>query len=523
MPVSVTSNLSASYAQRALRERSDAAGVSIQRLSSGQRVFRADQDAAALAVGSNLKIENAALNSARVNASGAISALQIVDGALTQLDNLVTRMKVLAVQAGSANLSDPERALVDKEFQALLAEVDRLANDTEFNGVFPLKGSAAFTLHGAANYGGDGIIGLTVGTNGITADAVFRYSYDSTTEQLTMTRVDAGATTSQTIDITGLMDNLAGAGNNLGAGHTLPLNFGGVGVTLTLGPAFDRGADILPTLTDLSGPDISFISPPNVFEPATMNLGLDAVTALQGLPGAFYSAITGDLTLPIQSNGTTVTLGALPGISYTVNGTPTALNTASADFAGGNAVIDVYIDTASGPALLGRVNLQGVATTGTTGGSLVVSMGQGVMGAEYSGDNAGTTMTYMVGSGVIAGQDLVQVRIPAANTRALGLALARVDTLTNATAAIDALSLTQDVVYQTRAEVGAQQSRLEMVMGNLNIIVENNERARSTLMDTDASEEIVNLTTQQAMLEVGVSMLSQANQIPKKLLELLRQ
>lgn len=521
MPVSIVSNLSSQFAQNAIQLRNDNVTNSTQRLSSGKRVFASSEDAAALAVSSSLRIENAALANAQINAAGGVSMLQIADGSLSQIGDIAIRMKTLAIQASTGNYGPTERAALDQEFQALKGEIDRISGDTEFNGVRMLAGRPAFTLAGAHDYSADGVVGLNLGQSNLTADATFRYSYDSSTEQFTLTQIDGGTATSQVIDITALLDNVAGTSQNLGAGRTLPLSFNGLGVTLTLGSAFDRGADILPTVTDGTGSDISLTTP--TFVPATTNLSGEAVAALQAL-GAPYAASSGDIVFDVQTDGTAVTLAGVPGLRFDVNsGGVGADGAASADLVGAATLVDVYITTASGQELLGRLNLGAVATTGPTDGTLTVPLGQGIVGATYDGLTGDTELTYKIGTGIVAGQDLLTVNVAAVRVDALGLTSVNVLDQFSADNAITVMSTVLTTINQVRAQLGAQQARLEFVGRNIATVTENNEGARSALIDVDVPAEITNLTNDQAMLEVGVSMLSQANRMPQLLLDLLRQ
>lgn len=529
MPVSIVSNAAASYAQRAMQVRNDNIIISTQKLTSGQRVFSVDEDPAALAVGSGLKIENAALNSARLNVASGVSMLQVADGALGQMNNVLVRMQTLATQAASGHLADSERVIINGEFLALRTEIDRLAADTEFNGVAMLAGTTGYNLEGAHAFSVDGVSNLTFDPTAFLTDGVVRYSYDSATEQLTLSRIDGGSVSTQIVDLTALLDAVAGVGQNMSAGESLTVTFSGVGASLTLGPAFDRGADILPTVTDNSGVDVAFGTPP-VWVPATTGLTLSGVNGngttggLQGL-GSAYNAATGDVTLAVDTDGTAVVLGGVAGLRYSVNGGAFgAGGAASANLVtGAAAYVDVQVSDGSGGWMgVGRMTMGAVTTAGTTDGTLVLSLGQGVVGADLQGTPGGTTLTYKVGTGILAGQDTIAVTIPAVTVGGLGLASTEVNTKVNANNAIDSIKAALNVLNSARATVGAQQSRLEAVGSNLGVIIENNTSAASALLDTDASEELTNIATDQAMLQLGISMLSRANQLPDLILQLLR-
>jgi len=134
MALTIISNFAANVAHRSLVESDSMATDSLAKLSSGQRVLAAKDDAASLAIGSRLSAEVAAMSQAGVNAGQAVSLLQVADGAMSAVNDILIRMKTLAVQAGSGQLGTTERAMLDTEYQALLLEIDRIANDTEFNG-----------------------------------------------------------------------------------------------------------------------------------------------------------------------------------------------------------------------------------------------------------------------------------------------------------------------------------------------------------------------------------------------------
>ena len=88
--------------------------------------------------------------------------------------------------------------------------------------------------------------------------------------------------------------------------------------------------------------------------------------------------------------------------------------------------------------------------------------------------------------------------------------------------AIGAVNTAINTLSSIRADVGAAQSRLEFASNNLAVSIENSEAARSALLDVDVAEEITNFTTKQVLLQAGVSMLAQANQLPQNLLQLLQ-
>jgi flagellin len=141
MALNVISNFAANVAHRHLTMSDKDATESVAKLSSGQRVLSAKDDAAAMAIGSRLSADVASLDQAGINAGQAVSMLQIADGGMARVQDILVRMKSLAVQASSGQLSDTQRGQLDTEYQALINEIDRIADDTEFSGQKLIDGS----------------------------------------------------------------------------------------------------------------------------------------------------------------------------------------------------------------------------------------------------------------------------------------------------------------------------------------------------------------------------------------------
>src|SRR5512147_1103223 len=146
MPLTGTTNTSAHTALRYLAANSANASSSLAKLSSGSRIVKASDDAASLAVGTKIKADVTALKQAAVNASQASSLLQVADGGMSRISDILQRMKALSVQAQSGSVTDNERSFLDEEYQALSQQVDDIASQTKFNGSVLLNGTAANSL-----------------------------------------------------------------------------------------------------------------------------------------------------------------------------------------------------------------------------------------------------------------------------------------------------------------------------------------------------------------------------------------
>ena len=141
MGLRINTNPASLNAQRNLKGTRTSLNQSLARLSSGERINRAGDDAAGLAISENLKAQIRGLNQAERNAEDGISLVQIAEGALAEVSQILIRLRELGVQAASDTIGPTERKFLNVEFEQLLEEVDRITNSTEFNSVPLLNGT----------------------------------------------------------------------------------------------------------------------------------------------------------------------------------------------------------------------------------------------------------------------------------------------------------------------------------------------------------------------------------------------
>ena len=493
MALSIVSNYAANVANRYLTKADQAASASLAKLSAGTRVLAAKDDAASLAIGSRLNAEVQAQRQAKVNAGQATSMLQIADGAMSKVNDILVRMKSLAVQSGSGQLSSTERGMLNTEYQALLSEVDRIAAVTKFNGV---------TLVNGATTTGVSLIGLnslsridaahgfaSISLDSGVGDAQIHVTYDIFSNILKLTDLASGV--SQGIDV---------GSAAIPTGQTQQVRFNSLGATVTLNSGFDksvsigaangltlassgagaidlvlmqiRGADdnALRALGDAGAIDLQLATPAS------------AILSLSSAYGNFAATASVDLTTPGAKN---VTMA---------NGT----NQFTLQF----AVTAGFAADAGG----GILNLAGFGTT--------------IIGTATNADQ--TDFSFKLGSGAVANVDDVTVSVGAISASALGLNGGDIATKANADTASAAIGTAIDRLNTARAGIGAAQNRLEFAADNLSTTIENGEAARSSLMDLDVASEMTAFTAKQVLTQSGVAMLAQANQMPQNLLKLFQ-
>jgi flagellin len=211
MGLRIGTNIASMAAQRNLSKTSEETKKISNRLSSGNRITSAGDDAAGLAISTNLTAQVRSLKQAERNANDGISFVQVAEGGLSEVGNILTRLRELSIQAASDTIGDRERGFIDKEYQSLKGEVDRIANTTNFNGT-PL-------LNGQSN---KGTLEIQVGARNNEADRInFNVAdYDTRADQLGIAGISSKSVDSarESIDMLDeALSRVTGARAGLGA------------------------------------------------------------------------------------------------------------------------------------------------------------------------------------------------------------------------------------------------------------------------------------------------------------------
>ncbi len=164
MGLRIATNVASEMVQKNLSKVSESTAQSLEKLSSGKRINKAADDAAGLAIAKNLEAATKGLRQAARNASDGISLVQVAEGGLSEVSNILVRMRELSIQSASDTVGGREREYLNKEYQQLVQEVDRIAETTQFSGMNLLNGK------------GSGLMEFHVG-NG--AESINRIEFDS--------------------------------------------------------------------------------------------------------------------------------------------------------------------------------------------------------------------------------------------------------------------------------------------------------------------------------------------------------
>jgi len=162
MGLRINTNIQSLTAQRNLGISNMKQQSSLEKLASGTRIAKAADDAAGLAISEKMRADIRSLRQDSRNANDGISMVQVAEGGMSEVGNILTRFRELSIQAASDTIGDKERSFINKEVQQLRSEVDRIASNTEFNGRKLLKGE------------GD-VLEIQVGVNNSPENDRFRY------------------------------------------------------------------------------------------------------------------------------------------------------------------------------------------------------------------------------------------------------------------------------------------------------------------------------------------------------------
>jgi flagellin len=448
MALNIISNYAANVAHRNLSASDEMATRSLSKLSSGTRVVSARDDAASMAIGARLNATTESLKTASVNVGQANSMLQIADGGMATIDNILVRMKTLSVQSSSGNLSDTERGFLNDEFVQLREEIDRIASSTNFNGIQLLGDGGDVALEFgdlAAGQQGQALVAV----NGFDSFAITDNNYWAT---------DANTNT--------VTDNSFEVNINYVAGDQVIMT-----VTSTIDGVADRTQSI--DITDFR---------------------------------------TGGTTAIGAGENATLSFDEL-GLSFSVN---TNFSTSVAAIRGDNTgASDFGTDTTFGTSGINSATGNIVSMAADNGQSLQTSIEFQVGGGNTANDRLAITLNAVdsdtLGAGALGTQ-----------TSLLDLGSNAISTAASAQSAVEVVTRAIDDLQRARASVGTSQNRLDFAGQNLATTQENTESARSTLLDLDVAAEMTAFTSKQILVQSGVAMLAQANQMPQNLLRLLQ-
>lgn len=558
----INTNLLAQFGQRHLDSTSAKLGQSLSRLSSGLRVNSAKDDAAGLAIGDRMTSRIRGNNQALRNANDGTSMMQVAEGAMSTVGDMLQRVRELAVQAANGTLSGSDRQALQSEANQLLQGINQIGQDTVYNGM-QLFSQAQNSMAGDPNKRAV-LDGLQLGWLEASERRIATYfgiKGDGAQLEVNLNFTDGAGNVAASVSGTG------GAGGkvynqflnidmqdfsppNLPNGGSAPMfndriiahemvhavmgrsmNFTALSTWFKEGAAeLIHGADERLSI-DLAaaGGAASLISGNDLgaawgSTSASYSNAYAAVRYMhEKLKASGADGIKELMTYLSQNSGSTLSaaLNAVSGGSYANEAafisdwnTNGAAYIASMDLSNADTGAIGGLDADNGQAFTKQsvIDDNDASTSGTD-----VLQGFKLVFPDIGGSTGTKQQTYQVGAE--KGQTL-DVSLGALNASALGINTVDLSTLPKF--AIYSIDRAINYVTQERAKVGAALSRLDSVRQNLAIASENVSASRSRIMDTDFAEETGRLTRQQVLQQASTAMLAQANTSPQLALQLLR-
>ena len=472
----INRNMSAVRANKQLLGTENRLSKSMKRLSSGYKINSAEDNPAGMAISNKMKAQIEALDQAKSNSSDAQNVMKIADGALGEVSSMLQRIRELAVQGASDTYSENDKKALQSEIDELTKEVDRISGDTEYNTKSLLDGSSdtrVYVRQKDAN-------GNMTQVNSYITRINFSDNVSSDKYELTVNSLATQAAGS-----------LASA-TKPDAEGTISIN--GVSVAIKADMTQDeyiqelqKAATTAGTTMQVNGDSISFLS--NEYgSDSTVNITLSS--SLKALAGADYeNADDGSGNMQLKSNGKDAVVTGGENLSD---------KTIRAD---GNRVYVVGNSGFSMDFLL----------------SSDMDMTAGSRDLQIDISDIGN-MAVQIGAN--EGQEM-KIRIPEVSSQTLYLDTVDVTVKGGADKAMSTLDDAIEYVSGVRSRIGAFQNRLESAESSLSETSENMTGAYSNIMDTDMATEMTEYAAQNILDQAGISVLSQANDLPQQVLSLL--
>ena len=505
--IGINSNINSLVAQQNLNTSQSALSQAITRLSSGKRINSAADDAAGLAISNRMQTQINGLNQGVSNANDGVSMIQTASSGLAQITTSLQTIRQLAVQASSGSLSSSDQAALQQEVAQQVAEVNRVASQTTYNGKNVLDGSA-----GNVSFQIGANVGQTIGLN--------------LTQSLSAASLGGGIPQkgATIASIAGV--SLTSAGAAAAAGTTPAIT--------TVNVLADGNGGF--TFTDQNNQALSTAASTALFGSST--------TGSTTLPSPLTLVGQGAFAATVQATAQTAAATALGTLSTTngaTNGTttPYAANNASlGSITGVNLASNGTTATAGSTAAITSINVLGDGSGGfkftdQNGNALSAAASTALFAITPGTAPAGSTIAFAAGGalGVTTPTGFGTVNsvagnfgISTANTLNTPPAISGVNVSTSAgaNAAMESIDNALATVNNIQATLGAAQNRFTSISSAQQSQSTDLSGAQSQITDADFAQETANLSKAQVLQQAGISVLAQANSNPQQVLKLLQ-
>lgn len=517
----INTNISAIAAQNSLRTTGLSQTTAMERLSSGIRINSAKDDAAGLAISTRMTANIRGITAAIRNANDGISLTQTAEGSLISIGDNLQRIRELAVQSANSGNNASDRAALNNEAAQLISEIDRIANNSTFNGIKLLDGSykdQALQV-GSGNEANDRIA-ISIGDAttarlgaATTAEVVGEAILDGkkiSVGEVTLNGYNVGATTSDGVSVAlseGSAISKANAINAIANKTGVIASAKASTVTFTATGAatgeekfkFLLNGVVISGSVEGEGQDVG--SANDIAAAVNAQSSLTGVAATVGEDGQYTLTASDGRNIVLSTDKATIlkAQGIDPAAESTETGNwgTTGIDTANAS----------WIDLTTG---------ESKNYVADDGGSIVVYGSIQLSTDSLQGITIGGTAAQVNKLGIQADYYV------ASSSSGSGVGSVNLNTSSGAQSALTTLDRAINTVTDMRAAMGAYQNRLTASIANLENTAMNLSASRSRILDTDYAKETTNLAKAQIIQQAATAMLAQANQSAQSVLALLK-
>jgi len=467
----INHNVSAMSTNNHLARVNDRLSRSLERLSSGYRINKAADDSAGMAISQKMKSQIRGLEQASRNASDGISLIQTAEGALSETEAILQRIRELCVQSSNDTNTLEDRESLQKEIDQLSDEINRIANTTEFNTKTLLDGSCE------------------------------RKTYSNNTKVTVVYMSDEVEVKNYAV-------------NNVVCGTKASISSSNLSTLLTSG---NTVPETMAGTINVNGEDIEIVEGDDI---ATIyekirytcdNLNIEVKPMKDGADVPITQATTLEFTTKRYGTSQSISIYSNNSSLASALGIGTELKAQGTD-------ASISLSTGFATTATSRAEGNDIYITDNDGFEMKINLEEGASDAILTILDAGY-LTLQVGAN--EGQT-VDISIPEVSTTTLGMDLLNVCTVEGAQEGIEMMDAAINKVSDIRAKLGAYQNRLDHAIQSLDISSQNLTEAESRIEDVDMAEEMTTLTQLQVLSQAGTSMLAEANNKPQMILSLLQ-
>jgi flagellin len=560
MALGVLNNMSAIYAENNLNNTNTSLQKVLQQLSSGSRINSGADDAAGLSLVNGLEANSTALTQSATNATEGVGLLQVADGALSQVTNLLDRAITLATEASNGTLNSTQLGAANQEYQSIMAEVNNIGSTTTYNQEQVFGGSTIAIYTGDSSTSGSSIDDLNIhalssssvgdsggtmsyssGQNNVFLDLSYKNGANPTVNA-GVTDSLSGATTSVTVNYLTTGANGAAITNTaiipVGTGTTYPntaqgliaaINNSGLGLSATFGSASQAGSAASSAAIGAGGGQAAGTDTGIIISGMGVSAGaapgvVDTMTITQHVAGTPDTLTTGSTISIVGADGKThsLTIGASDNTASTLASMIDSQGwgvTVSDNVTGG---ADVLTFTSSNS----NVSVTALPTDSTLAGDLTnVATAPG---AYYSVGISGTVKDTSTAQGANAGVTgdtngtAGIATISYSDSSGQSLSGTSLDAQADAQTALGLLNLAIGDVASLDGYIGAQINTLNSISQIMSTQQENVVSAQNAIQATDYASATSNMSKYEILSQTGIAALAQANSVEQEVTKLMQ-